>query len=726
MSLEPKRAVEGLYPVKFVQAAKDLLQYENVSSASFEVLGAEKVWAMVGTPEQIARMVVMARAEAAKDLEDDAKPPVEEPNTSSQVDPVMALPSNNRALTLEEEVTILSAASWLITKSGTIWARTFGNQDMMLTYARQLRAIYEDRKAPTTLEMLAPNRPATSTDSVMALNDYQPGQWWLQSLEDLWGHGKMDNDAKRAAKIACNFAASVFAAREKPAPAAQQAATPQESQDELVRRIHKAVLAINCNPDVDPAKRFAFISGIHMAAARIAAFANTSSEVPHLFTCEGKGGEYEVIAHGLAAGELADILTPQEYTIYRDTQTGMVFVRLTVDFLSRMVLTHGDAPVNPPAMREQTFQRRVKPWMLQTFGRDISADITERCDRFTEESIELVQSLSMPKDRVLQLVDYVYSRPAGEPEQEVGGVMVTLAALCLATPDLEMNECAEIELARIWAMVDQIREKQKSKPRGSALPVPVEKGLTFTLNGQKVKTTRPTLFYHELRDMAHCADATPLIRYTYLPKGGLAPSLSMKPGECINVRHDLVVTVEHDPVEQLGIAELKPNQPLINFNLNGKLHEWVGTNATFAQLCAATGFNPDDVNTCIQWNGGFRTTQVPMSRSQELFVHANLFVRVFDSTKENHPVVFTLNSLGYKWPKNTITHDELIKAAGFENNPGALYVHYRLIGANFNNGWKTVRPGTELALSEYTDVVVGVVESEDSPVWPWPTESKPD
>jgi hypothetical protein len=42
------------------------------------------------------------------------------------------------------------------------------------------------------------------------LSEYAPGQWWLKSLEALWGHGQVDNDTRRAAKVACNFAAAVF------------------------------------------------------------------------------------------------------------------------------------------------------------------------------------------------------------------------------------------------------------------------------------------------------------------------------------------------------------------------------------------------------------------------------------------------------------------------------------------------------------------------------------
>ncbi|MGZ4968070.1 MAG: hypothetical protein ACXV8O_01525 [Methylobacter sp.] len=99
----------------------------------------------------------------------------------------------------------------------------------------------------------------------------------------------------------------------------------------------------------------------------------------------------------------------------------------------------------------------------------IAGDKEERSHRFLEESLELVQACGCTKSEALQLVDYVYGRPAGEPYQEVGGVMVTLAALCLAH-GLNMHENGETELTRIWTMVEKIRQKQAAKPKYSPLP----------------------------------------------------------------------------------------------------------------------------------------------------------------------------------------------------------------------------------------------------------------
>lgn len=115
------------------------------------------------------------------------------------------------------------------------------------------------------------------------------------------------------------------------------------------------------------------------------------------------------------------------------------------------------------------FQRGVRRWIVAAFGEKIANDTQERNHRFLEESLELVQSCGCTADEAHKLVDYVYSRPAGETPQEIGGVMVTLAALC-AAQKWDMQKCAETELRRVWEKIGIIREKQKRKPAMSPLP----------------------------------------------------------------------------------------------------------------------------------------------------------------------------------------------------------------------------------------------------------------
>ena len=133
---------------------------------------------------------------------------------------------------------------------------------------------------------------------------------------------------------------------------------------------------------------------------------------------------------------------------------------------------------------QQTFQARVRPWMIECFGAEIASDGMERNHRFLEEALELVQACGCTRSEAHQLVDYVFDRPAGEKQQEVGGVMVTLAALCLAQ-SLDMHEAGETELARIWTKVEQIRAKQAAKPKHSPLPA-AQVPKCPTCNGSRV------------------------------------------------------------------------------------------------------------------------------------------------------------------------------------------------------------------------------------------------
>lgn len=117
------------------------------------------------------------------------------------------------------------------------------------------------------------------------------------------------------------------------------------------------------------------------------------------------------------------------------------------------------------------FQQSVSRWMYLCFGREISRDTVERNHRFLEEAIELVQACGCTQDEAHHLVRYVFSRPEGEKAQEVGGVMVTLAALCDAQ-DIDMDKAGNTELHRISepVIMAKIREKQARKPKYSPLP----------------------------------------------------------------------------------------------------------------------------------------------------------------------------------------------------------------------------------------------------------------
>jgi NTP pyrophosphatase (non-canonical NTP hydrolase) len=120
-------------------------------------------------------------------------------------------------------------------------------------------------------------------------------------------------------------------------------------------------------------------------------------------------------------------------------------------------------------MNFKTYQAHAAVWINACLGPLSAADTTERNHRFLEEALELVQAKGCTAHEAHQLVDYVFNRPTGEPFQELGGVMVTLALLANAA-DLDMDVAAETELRRAWEIIDKIRAKAAAKPKFSALP----------------------------------------------------------------------------------------------------------------------------------------------------------------------------------------------------------------------------------------------------------------
>lgn len=108
------------------------------------------------------------------------------------------------------------------------------------------------------------------------------------------------------------------------------------------------------------------------------------------------------------------------------------------------------------------FQKLATAWCKSCFGEAILKDKKERSYRFLEEAIELAQACSCDEEQAHELVKYVFSRPAGVPYREIGGVMVTLAVLC-ETMFESMEEAGIAELARNIENTEKIRVKGLAK-----------------------------------------------------------------------------------------------------------------------------------------------------------------------------------------------------------------------------------------------------------------------
>lgn len=115
----------------------------------------------------------------------------------------------------------------------------------------------------------------------------------------------------------------------------------------------------------------------------------------------------------------------------------------------------------------KNFQQRVGAWLDKNFSSYESVvDLRTRNLQFLEEAAELVQALGLSEADAHRVVSYVYGRPVGDPPQEVGGVMVSLSALCHST-GLDMESAGNTELARIDCpeVVSIILEKHEAKQR---------------------------------------------------------------------------------------------------------------------------------------------------------------------------------------------------------------------------------------------------------------------
>ncbi|MGP0171241.1 hypothetical protein ACSVIJ_05085 [Pseudomonas sp. NCHU5208] len=198
----------------------------------------------------------------------------------------------------------------------------------------------------------------------------------------------------------------------------------------------------------------------------------------------------ELARHLFRLGMVADssVLTEQEFAgwaaVALEFLNSLLWDEVGVDTLDKLRAGQGtntdsgrlwlaalDFVENTPRTAPLPFQSRVRTWMLECFGMHIAADRNERNHRFLEEALEYVQSCGCTESEALKLMRYVFGRPVGEQAQELGGVMVTLAALASAH-DLNMHRAGEAELARIQQpeVMERIRQKQLSKPAMSPLP----------------------------------------------------------------------------------------------------------------------------------------------------------------------------------------------------------------------------------------------------------------
>lgn len=107
-------------------------------------------------------------------------------------------------------------------------------------------------------------------------------------------------------------------------------------------------------------------------------------------------------------------------------------------------------------------QSIVLAWATRMFGQ-CTTQLTERALRVVEEAIEVGQAAGLTKEQVQRLIDRVYSRPAGDVREELGGLLVTCLAICevmrISGDDLERDE-----MERVLSLPEEkVREKHAQK-----------------------------------------------------------------------------------------------------------------------------------------------------------------------------------------------------------------------------------------------------------------------
>ncbi len=91
-------------------------------------------------------------------------------------------------------------------------------------------------------------------------------------------------------------------------------------------------------------------------------------------------------------------------------------------------------------------QIEVEKWVIKTFGAVCFHSIEERVLRVVEEALELAQSEFIPQEKILELLGHVFSKPRGEPKQELGGLGVCMLAYAASKRiNCDIMEVVEVE-----------------------------------------------------------------------------------------------------------------------------------------------------------------------------------------------------------------------------------------------------------------------------------------
>ncbi|WP_407529244.1 hypothetical protein [Methylobacterium oryzisoli] len=119
-------------------------------------------------------------------------------------------------------------------------------------------------------------------------------------------------------------------------------------------------------------------------------------------------------------------------------------------------------------------QEQMRAWVTRNWGAP-AMNRQERVERLLEEAMELAQAEGLSTHRIHTIMLHVFSKPRGEPAQEVGGVSNCLLAYCAAA-GLSADDCEVTEMARILNKTpEHFRARHQAKvDAGMATAFPVD------------------------------------------------------------------------------------------------------------------------------------------------------------------------------------------------------------------------------------------------------------
>ena len=118
-----------------------------------------------------------------------------------------------------------------------------------------------------------------------------------------------------------------------------------------------------------------------------------------------------------------------------------------------------------PARQQERDERQkiLREWAEKAFGAGQAASCAQRAVRLLEEAIELYQAAGCEPEMAHKLVDFVFSRPVGKVDQELGAVGVT-ALLFAEAAGLSADEVERTEMVRVLSKpIEVFTERNAAK-----------------------------------------------------------------------------------------------------------------------------------------------------------------------------------------------------------------------------------------------------------------------